>query len=392
MRLPTQAKLYIAVTFGFALLMCLASSVLPGARIGESNLVLIGITAALAALLSLYRVYDRGNAANYDVAWTLYGFTLFYEGLWPAVLVIAVANIVTWLSGRYAWPWYVHVFNISSFVISSAVAHALYGAVMQAGASNVQQIAAMLIGIVAFTLINHAHVAGVVWFSERISLRKSGFFSATSLLADISLLAIGALCVLIVTVNPWAIILAIAPLFLSHSAMRIPLLQQQAETDAKTGLSNSKIFAARAKLEFERAQRLDRPLSLVMVDLDLLREINNTHGHLAGDAAIRSVAQVLRKHARADDVVARFGGEEFALLMVETGEAEGAARAEALRADIAAAMPTSGGNTLRVTASVGVAVRKVDDPNLDALIKRADAAMYEAKRQGRNCVRCAVPA
>jgi diguanylate cyclase (GGDEF)-like protein len=287
----------------------------------------------------------------------------------------------------------VHLFNISSFVMSAAITHALYGAVMQSGAGDVQQIAAMLIGIVAFTLVNHTHVAGVVWFSDKVPPRKTGFFSATSLLADISLLAIGALSALIMPVNAWAIVLAIAPLFLSHSAMRIPLLQQQAETDAKTGLYNSKIFMARATLEFERAQRLDRPLSLVMIDLDLLRDINNAHGHLAGDAAIRAVAQVLRKHARADDIVARFGGEEFALLMVETGEGDSSIRSEAVRADIAAAMPTNGdGTPLRVTASIGVAVRKLGDADLDALIKRADAAMYEAKRQGRNCVRCAAPA
>src|SRR4029078_5408165 len=114
--------------------------------------------------------------------------------------------------------------------------------------------------------------------------------------------------------NPWLVPCAIARLLLIPRALSVPQLQAEARVDPKTGLFNARYFASALTEELVRAQRLDRPLSLIMADLDLLREINNTYGHLAGDAVLKGIAEVFRAELRHYDVPARFGGEELSIL------------------------------------------------------------------------------
>src|SRR4029079_10329291 len=117
--------------------------------------------------------------------------------------------------------------------------------------------------------------------------------------------------------NPWLIPFAVAPLLLIHRSLSVPRLQEEARVDAKTGLFNARHFATALNEELTRAARFERPLSLVMADLDLLRDINNTYGHLAGDAVLQGIAEVFRAHLRHYDVHARLGGGEFVLLLPE---------------------------------------------------------------------------
>jgi diguanylate cyclase (GGDEF)-like protein len=349
---------------------------------------LTGIAVA-AAGLSLFRVFGSGESNNYDVAWTLYGFTLVRLGVPAAILVICISNVVTLLSRRYSWPWYIHAFNISSFVIAAWLGNSAREFVLAQLPlpATLTALIAILTAIAVFTFANHIHVYGIVWITERVSPRRSGFFSAASLLADATLLGLGTLCALAAEVNPFAIILGAAPLYLLWNALRIPRLEQQAQTDAKTGLFHSKVFTERASLEFERARRLNRPLSLLLLDLDFLRDVNNTHGHLAGDRAIQAIASILKGGAREDDVAARLGGEEFAVLLIEHDIGAALLRAEGLRAAIAALeLPLEGGQSFKITASIGAAQQRVDDATLEALIARADEALYAAKRAGRNRV------
>jgi diguanylate cyclase (GGDEF)-like protein len=385
------ARIYIGLSFAIASFLSIWQfSELWLHSEQELRWPLAGIAIAAAAL-SLFRVFGSSASDNYDVAWVLYGYALIDQGAAAAIIVIILANLATLLARRYSWPWYVHVFNISSFVIAACLA---YGARMALLAwispADVAQVVGIIVAIALFTVANHAHVAGVLWFSERVTPAKSGLFSRSSLSVDATLLGVGALAALVAELNPFAVLLVIAPLYLIHSAMRVPRLEKQALTDAKTGLFHSRQFTVRAEQEFVRAQRLSRPLALTMIDLDFLRDVNNTHGHLAGDVAIRAVAEVLKSCAREDDIVARFGGEEFAFLMVEHDHALAALRAEAIRAAIEAATPVlPNGTRIRITASLGFAQLSGADADLAALISRADAALYQAKNSGRNCVRAA---
>jgi diguanylate cyclase (GGDEF)-like protein len=346
------------------------------------------IITAVAATLSLFRVFSEGRHNNYDLAWAFFGLALIFLGAPAAIVVICISNIATMLSKRYEWPWYVHVFNIASFVISASLAGLTRAALGSLpGYPALVSFGAIAAAVVVFTLVNHIHVAGVLWLTAGITPAKSGLFSATSLLADASLLSNGAVCAQLAPINPYAILLGAAPLLLIHSALRIPVLEREARIDGKTDLLLAKVFQTVAEREFERASRLGRPLTLAMIDLDLLRDINNAHGHLAGDKAIRAVADALRAHAGPDDIIARFGGEEFALLLVEHDLARAQTRAEQVRASIAATkIELQDGKRISVTASIGLAERSDSDAKLSALIERADKALYRSKQQGRNRV------
>jgi len=160
-----------------------------------------------------------------------------------------------------------------------------------------------------------------------------------------------------------------------------------ATVDALTGLHNRLWLNSMFARELTRSQRGDDPLCLVMVDVDHFKEFNDQHGHLAGDELLCTMADVLRAEVRPHDMVARFGGEEFALLLPGTALEEARGIAERIRAQAAQApLPIeNSSDAAPVTVSVGIAAAKVDD-TLQSLLARADEALYQAKRNGRNCV------
>ncbi|HEX4944136.1 MAG TPA: diguanylate cyclase [Usitatibacteraceae bacterium] len=165
------------------------------------------------------------------------------------------------------------------------------------------------------------------------------------------------------------------------------LLELQAHTDALTGLANRRRFFEIADAELARSKRYDTPLSLLMLDIDHFKEVNDTHGHHAGDRVLEELARTCRNILRTVDVAGRVGGEEFAILLPETA-LEGAVEvAERLREAIEKTEVTrKEGVPLRITVSIGVAML-TGTANLDTLMSQADAALYDAKRNGRNCIR-----
>lgn len=166
--------------------------------------------------------------------------------------------------------------------------------------------------------------------------------------------------------------------------------EQRARMDALTGVANRRAFQEVAEREFQRARRYARPLSVLVFDIDLFKQVNDTHGHAAGDAVIRAVAETVRKAVREVDVVARTGGEEFAVLLPDVHAQEAVVTAERLRLHIAAWAGEAAGQPLHCTASFGVGEIAPADTGLDNLLQRADYAMYRAKQAGRNRV-CAAP-
>jgi diguanylate cyclase (GGDEF)-like protein len=169
-------------------------------------------------------------------------------------------------------------------------------------------------------------------------------------------------------------------------------LERLATIDDLTDICNRRHFMALAREPWERFHLAGDPVSLLILDLDLFKSVNDRFGHDAGDAVIRHFANVCRRDMYDTDVLARLGGEEFVMLLPDTRSEEAAARAEQLRRRIEAAPLSLGDAMLRITASIGVAEAEPGMTRFTDLMKRADKALYEAKRGGRNRVRSAQPA
>ncbi len=156
-------------------------------------------------------------------------------------------------------------------------------------------------------------------------------------------------------------------------------LTREAETDELTGLLNFRAFQDRVQAEMSRSRRNGKPLSLILADIDHFKKFNDTHGHLAGNDALKDIATRLREGCRQYDFVARFGGEELAVVMPETGHEDAILMAERLRRLISQ-------GTFGLTVSCGVATFPKEAKDLKQLIAVADERLYEAKSQGRNRV------
>lgn len=173
---------------------------------------------------------------------------------------------------------------------------------------------------------------------------------------------------------------------------RASRFEQLATTDSLTGLINRRQFDVVAEAEWNRFQRYQRPLTLLLLDIDCFKQVNDQHGHGIGDQAITHVAAVCTQERRSADVVARIGGDEFAMLLPETDLSQARLVAERLRQRLAdsplAASGQAGPMCIPCTLSMGVAQATLSMSSVDALMKRADAALYKAKAAGRHCIVC----
>ena len=174
-----------------------------------------------------------------------------------------------------------------------------------------------------------------------------------------------------------------------NAMARIKLIS---ETDAMTRTYNMRAFTAIARRECAVADRYNRTFSVLMIDSDSLKKVNDTHGHQAGDRLIKLVSQCIRDDLRTTDVFARYGGDEFICLLPETGPEGAALVAERIRKRIAGTPLASGKDAVPTSVSVGVATYPDHGGDFDAVAKCADRALYAAKEQGRNRVSVYAPA
>ena len=162
-------------------------------------------------------------------------------------------------------------------------------------------------------------------------------------------------------------------------------LDKFATTDGLTGLTNRRAFDLLFRQEVRRGRRADKPLSLVLFDIDYFKQVNDKYGHLAGDEVIKSVAAMLNARCRASDIACRWGGEELLLLLQDCGLEKATMIADGIRQEIGRTPITTAAGPVTVTISVGVAEMAAGDTE-DSVLARADRALYSAKRAGRNRV------
>ncbi|MCR6661987.1 MAG: GGDEF domain-containing protein [Luteimonas sp.] len=167
-------------------------------------------------------------------------------------------------------------------------------------------------------------------------------------------------------------------------------IYQLATHDVLSDLYNRRHFVEMAEKEIARALRHGRPLALCIVDVDLFKPVNDRYGHISGDDVLRQIASIVKQHVRSDDIAARIGGEEFAVLLPESDATATLAFAERLRAAVAGTTFAPGGEPQRITISIGAAALVHPGGSRQSLMAAADAALYRAKDEGRNRV-CMAP-
>ena len=298
----------------------------------------------------------------------------------PALAALAVAIAFVPESFRSRPRWYIVVFNIANFVGPGLLSRACFDALD--GSTDRDWTLAALAAIGVFITVHYGVLAAMLRLARGVRLLDT--IRVDCVLIDAGLVSLGAVAAALWQVNEALVILTLLPLALAYRSLAIPGLIEATRVEPKSGLYNMRHFTAVVSQELERARRFDRPLAVLMIDVDHLRAVNTAHGHLAGDRALKDVAVALGLATRDYDVAARFGGDEFCVLLPET-ELEGAlVVAERIRTLVEQ-------NTAepRITVSVGVAAHRGGETTPDELLALADRAAYRAKFSGRNNV--AVP-
>ncbi|MEA2576327.1 MAG: hypothetical protein QOH93_3625 [Chloroflexia bacterium] len=359
---------------------------------------------ALTTFATISQLFETSHGKqSYYPHFVFFLASIFLLQPFLLMLVIALPHLVEWAKERltnseHLRNWYLQPFNIATHVVSAWAAWCVHEVLSTRMASlvdpafwlSVVPVLSAVCAVLVYVILNHALVGMALVLARKISWRQSRVMTWPSLQPDFIMACLGYVVAVLWQSNPWLVLPALSPLVLMYQALMIPQLKHEAQTDSKTGLHNARHFSALYQAEIERAKRFGRPLALIMADLDLLRNINNTYGHLAGDEVLAGIGKIIRETVRDFDIAGRFGGEEFAIVLPEATGEEARAMAERLRAAVEVAHFSVPNNStlLHVTMSIGVACHPVDAETATDLIHRADIAVYQAKLNGRNCVVC----
>lgn len=252
-------------------------------------------------------------------------------------------------------------------------------------------VVAIVVAIAAFTAVNSVLImCGLKLHNpQRALLPLYGSFADNAL--EIATLCLGGVTAVLLVAYPPAAVLMLLPVVVLHRCVLMRQLQELATHDTKTGLLNDYEWRNRADGELARAERKRSVFAVLIIDLDLFKSVNDEYGHLAGDAALREVAEAIRQQVRAYDSVGRFGGEEFVVLLPEMPDDDARVVAERIRGAVAQLIVNVviDQHTFVVSGlsvSIGVAAYPDTATALDQILNQADAAMYRAKNNGRNRV------
>ncbi|MHA6630726.1 diguanylate cyclase [Pseudonocardia sichuanensis] len=320
----------------------------------------------------------------------------------PPVLAVAVAIVVFthlwWRSWRPRVAVYRHVFSTATIVLSCLAAAAVAGVHRDGGSGLDGEGAGVLLlagAILVYTTVNTALVAGAVAMSNPQPDISKALGRWDDILLEFATLSLGAITAVALSINPMLVVLVLPPLLVLHRAVLVKHLEEAANTDGKTGLLNAAAWHVQAERVLHRRRRADGMRGVLVLDLDHFKAVNDTHGHLAGDHVLAAVADVLRTEVRERDLVGRFGGEEFVVMLAGlegSGSAELEAVADRIRrrvAELRVEIPTPDGplSVMGLSVSIGCALSPDTGVDLRDLLQAADKALYVAKGSGRNAVR-----
>ena len=380
--LPDQARLFLFVTIGAALA---AAFVSPSASLDHAQWVYFGILVEAGTAAQMFATRTPGN----QVFHTGLAFTVAAALLLPPELVVIVGVVQhgpEWLRQKY--PWFIQTFNIANVVLSGLAAWAVRDLLgrdgMLVSAHTAQGgVVVAIAAASAYLVVNHALLARMLKLARGHDLKATGLFGFDSLMSDGVVAAIGIGIAFALLDHSALVFVAALPLVLVQRALALPTLREQAFSDHKTGLLNSRGIDQPSRNEFVRAQRLGHPLSVLICDIDDLRDVNSRFGHLEGDVALVRVADAFRAELRPYDLCARIGGDEFLAVLPETEQHDAVAVAGRIQDWLAAHPIETRDGELTIGLSIGAAALQDDESQIGSLIARADVAMYDAKHAGR---------
>jgi predicted signal transduction protein with EAL and GGDEF domain len=272
---PIRATIYFSVIG----VVAAAASIpllthLRGGTHSWATFIILGSAAAIAQLFVVRT--PRNQAYHTTIVFLIPAVMLLPPEL--VALIGVIQHVPEWLKNRNAW--YSQIFNICNWTISLLASWATFHATLGAGHllpnDHLRLALAGMAAATVFVAINHILLAPMLHFFYSHSIRELGIFSFESLSTDLVLAALGVGIGTFWDINPWLLPFAVAPLLLIHRSLSVPQLQEEARVDPKTGLFNARYFAAALAEELARSQRFERPMTLIMADLDLLRDINNS--------------------------------------------------------------------------------------------------------------------
>ncbi|HET6260355.1 GGDEF domain-containing protein [Pseudonocardia sp.] len=395
-----------------------------GVEVAAVAVVIAGISVptpgavGLAAFLTLLSVVHTELATGIERIRRRAAETSYFDlsSVWtfaaalllPPVLATAVIAAVYLHLWQRVWrpakvPLHRHVYTTATVVLAAYAANAVVQGAggLPTAAVDVAGVAGIGLAVLLYVLVNTVLVAAVIaCTSERVGVRELlGRWDDNAL--EVATVCMGGLAAVALGFTPGLIALVLPPILVLHRAVLVHQLEEVACTDAKTGLLNAAAWQVQGARTVRQVHRSQGTAAVLILDLDHFKLVNDSHGHLVGDDVLAAVAAELRATVREQDVVGRFGGEEFVVLLPDlppgpSGDTEMRAVAERIRKRVAClTVPVGtpdGVLTVRgLSVSVGGAAVPTDGTSLEQVLNAADASLYAAKREGRNLVRFAGP-
>jgi diguanylate cyclase (GGDEF)-like protein len=362
---------------------------------GSDLAMAAGLIAAAVICIEAIRRLGQPSGVSRDLlsAWWL-PIALLLPPIY-ALLSPFVVGVALYVRGRRA-PLYRRVFSAAALGLAGAATSAAFHRIVPMDQLSLSGVPDWLTrpvvvfgGVtcaIGFSLVNSCIVAVAAHLAEPEVRLTEILWDKESLLLDLTETCVGILVAITCAISPLLLLVALPPVILLQRSLMHQQLQAAARTDAKTGLLNAAAWQREADAEVTRALRAEAPVTVLLVDVDHFKRVNDSHGHLAGDEVLRCLATELRQQVRDSDVVGRFGGEEFTVLLPRTDAKEALLIAERLRRSAGTLSILVGEIRIGVTISIGAAVLGSHGRDLFELLAAADLALYRAKDKGRNQV------
>jgi diguanylate cyclase (GGDEF)-like protein len=395
---PMPMRMYViaidAVAVTLAVILCITPSTSPSAWLRLLLLFGLAITfeeISLRVEVLRWRLREYRHKDMTSV-WTFAAAIVLPLSL--VVLLVVVLRTYIWFRGERdhnALAFRVF-FSAATILLACVAARKVLVEIMNATgpiSGGLGHLAAVLVAIFVYTVVNAGLVQGAIRLAMYPDKPAPLFSRGQYDLLEIATLCLAGLTALALKYEPWLTLLVVPTMVVLNRTALLKELEVAATTDSKTGLLNAVAWRQLAGRELSRAQREKRSAAMLIVDMDNFKLINDSYGHLVGDAVLKAVADLLAVELRGYDTVGRFGGEEFVALLADVSAMQALEISDrVLRAVRALEVPARDGKSpvRGLSASIGVACYPEQGSEVEDLLHVADSALYTAKREGRDRV------